>query len=209
MKRVLLTQRLVKDGRTGEVRDCLDVNWGRLLHALGCLAVPFPSRYPAADFLEAFPCDALVLTGGNDLESVSGDPVSAMRDAVEKELLGLFLGRDLPVIGVCRGMQLIGEAFGMGLKRVQGHVAATSPIIPASGSAYRDLLDSLGEVNSFHDFALSEVKAPFSAAAASPDGVIEAMECPEKRIFCQMWHSERRDPFSPAELGILARALEK
>lgn len=208
MKKVLLTQRLVREDRTGEIRDCLDVNWARLLRELGYLAVPFPSHYPVKDFLDAQPCDALLLTGGNDLASVSSDPLGAKRDAVEKELLGRFLDAGRPVVGVCRGMQLVGEAFGMGLRRVSGHVASESRLDPHPSSGFHGLLAGLGPVNSFHDFALTAVVSPFTLSASAPDGVIKAMECPSKRVFCQMWHSERRDPFVPGELDILKRALE-
>lgn len=207
MKKVLVTQRLVRVQGTPEVRDCLDAAWGPLLQGLGWLAIPFPTRYPVAGFLREMPCDALLLSGGNDLSTVSPDPLSAERDAVEKELLAAFLERGLPVVGVCRGMQLVGDAFGMGLRRVTGHRAVLTPLLIEPVAPYGELLASLGEVNAYHDFALDAVRAPFSALARSPDGVIKAMACPEKKVFCQMWHPERRDPTVTAELEILRRAL--
>lgn len=207
MKKVLVTQRLVRVEGTPEVRDCLDAAWGPLLHGLGWLAIPFPTRCPVEDFLRESPCDALLLSGGNDLSSVSPDPLSALRDSVEKELLAAFLERGLPVVGVCRGMQLVGDAFGMGLKRVAGHRAVLTPLAVEPATPYGSLLAALEEVNAYHDYALEAVRAPFAALARSPDGVIKAMACPERKVFCQMWHPERRDPAVPAELEILRRAL--
>jgi putative glutamine amidotransferase len=208
MKRVLLTQRLAFHEPTGEVRDCLDIRWAELANALGWLAIPFPSGAPPRDFLSEIPCDALVLTGGNDLASVSADPLSARRDAFETDLLRAFLALDRPVLGVCRGMQLVGSAFGMGLKPVSGHAGTRVGLLTDPGSRFRSALEGIGEVNAYHDYALEEVEAPFIVSARSPDGVIKAMEWPGRKVFCQMWHSERETPFSAAELAVLRQAME-
>jgi gamma-glutamyl-gamma-aminobutyrate hydrolase PuuD len=207
MKRILLTQRLVKVQGTGEERDCLDVNWARLLSALDMVPVPFPVRYSPTRFTAELPCDALILTGGGDLSSVTPDPLSARRDAAERELLEIFLDRRLPVLGVCRGMQLVGEAFGMGLTKVDGHVAVRHGLEVSRASAVARSLETLHDVNSYHDYAISDVKAPFVVTARAPDGVVEAMECRERGIFCQMWHSERESTFPPGQLEILREVL--
>lgn len=207
MKRILITQRLAKDPATGEERDCLDVNWARLLAALDLLPVPFPTHFPPDRFVADLACDALILTGGNDLSSVSADPLAGRRDAAEKELLRIFLDRGLPVLGVCRGMQLVGEAFGMRMSKVDGHVARRHGLEASASSRLARLLASIPEVNSYHNYALAEVKAPFTVAARAPDGVIEAMECRDRGIFCQMWHSERESPFPAAQLEVLREVL--
>lgn len=207
MKRILVTQRLVREPRTGEVRDCLDVRWGAFLEAAGFLAVPFPSGFSAGAFLREIPCDGLLLTGGNDLDSAVPDVLSARRDEVEKDLLARFLDQGLPIVGVCRGMQLVAESFGMSIAPVSGHVGTRMAVRPEPSSRFRDLMGQLADVNSFHDYAVARVQAPFVLSAASADGTAEAMECIQHQVFCQMWHSERETPFVPADLDIFRRAF--
>ena len=105
-----------------------------------------------------------MLTGGNDLAALGGD--APERDATENALLDAAEARGLPVLGVCRGMQLIQQRCAVPLRRVEGHVTP-SQIIHIDGEP--------AEVNSYHRFAALESRAPLEVWAVAADGVVKAI----------------------------------
>jgi putative glutamine amidotransferase len=119
VKIVAITQRVAVVPEYGERRDCLDQAWARFFAACGLLPLPLPNVVDVA--LAAFgrsQVAGLVLTGGNDLATLGGD--APERDATENALLDAAESRRLPVIGVCRGMQIIQQRHAVPLRRIRG-----------------------------------------------------------------------------------------
>jgi gamma-glutamyl-gamma-aminobutyrate hydrolase PuuD len=190
VKAVAITQRVAVVPSYGERRDCLDQAWTKLLVACGLLPVLLPNVTEAA--LASFQradITGLVLTGGNDLAALGGD--APERDAVENALLDSAQQRGLPVLGVCRGMQVIQQRFAIPLRRVEGHVAQRQ-IIRIDGKPK--------EVNSYHHFAAFDSRPPLDVWAVADDGVVKAIRHSTQHITGIMWHPERSTPFSPADV---------
>ena len=197
MKAVGVTQRVAVVADYGERRDCLDQAWTRFLAACDLLPVLLPNVKDAALALcERAGIDGLVLTGGNDLAVLGGD--APERDAVENALLDWAVQRGLPLLGVCRGMQVIQQRFAIPLRRVDGHVA------------HRQVIQIEGErkeVNSYHHFAAFDSLAPFEVWAVAGDGVVKAIRHSAEPITGIMWHPERYAPFSPADVILFRRVF--
>jgi putative glutamine amidotransferase len=140
--------------------------------------------------------DGLVLTGGNDLAALGGD--APERDAVENALLDLAERRRLPVLGVCRGMQVIQQRFAIPLRRVEGHVAQRQ-VIRIDGEPK--------EVNSYHHFAAFDSRPPLEIWAVADDGVVKAIRHSAEPITGIMWHPERSAPFSPADVALFRQVF--
>ncbi len=172
--------------------------------------------------------DGIVLTGGMfDLHPrlygmAARDPehmaLKEDRTAFELAILRGAMARDLPVLGICGGMQLIAVAMGArllqhlpadvgaGVEHKQhapcdraGHAIHITP-----GSQLHRLLDTRAlRVNSLHHQAVAEVNAQLRAGARAEDGVIEAIEVPGQR-FCigVQWHPEYS--VNRAERGLFA-----
>jgi putative glutamine amidotransferase len=198
MKTVALTQRVSVVPAYGERRDCLDQAWTRFLVACGLLPVLLPNATETALALcEVAGVAGLVLTGGNDLAECGGD--APERDAAEYALLDWAERRGLPVLGVCRGMQVIQHRFGIALRRVAGHVA-NRQVIRIDGEPR--------EVNSFHRFAALDSRPPLEVWAVADDGVVKAIRHAARPITGIMWHPERCAPFSPADVALFRRVFK-
>jgi N5-(cytidine 5'-diphosphoramidyl)-L-glutamine hydrolase len=197
MKMVAVTQRVSIVPAYGERRDCLDQSWTRFLSACELLPVLLPNVTEAALAL----CDGagiagMVLTGGNDLAVLGGD--APERDAVENALLDLAERRGLPVLGVCRGMQVIQQRFAIRLRRVDGHVAQRQ-VIQIDGAPR--------EVNSFHQFAAFDSRPPLDVWAVADDGVVKAVRHSARPITGIMWHPERCVPYAPADVNLFCQVF--
>ncbi len=197
MKTVVVTQRVSVAAGHGERRDCLDQGWPRFLAGCGLLPRPVPNVPEVALALcGADDIAGLLLTGGNDLVSVGGD--APERDEVEEMLLQSAEQRGLPVLGVCRGMQLIQQHWGVPLRRVAGHVTKHQTIrIEGQPAA----------VNSYHCFAAFESKPPLEIWAVADDGVIKAVRHSSRTIVGIMWHPERNAPPAATDVALFRRVF--
>jgi len=192
MTLIAVSQRVAVVPPHDERRDCLDQAWAAFLGACGITPLPVPNDVDAARTLvAAAPIRGILLTGGNDLVDYGGD--APERDAVEAVLLDAAEERDLPMLGVCRGMQVIQHRFGIKLKRVAGHVAPHQ-VIAMDGR-------QIG-VNSYHNFGTTETAPPLDAWAVAEDGVIKAVRHRHRKMVGIMWHPERIAPVAGRDVDL-------
>jgi N5-(cytidine 5'-diphosphoramidyl)-L-glutamine hydrolase len=192
LKSIAITQRVAVVPGYGERRDCLDQAWPRFLAACGLLPVIVPNIPELALALCAKDeVDGLVLTGGNDLVSLGGE--APERDATENALVDMAEAKGLPVLGVCRGMQVLQQRSGVRLTRVEGHVLQRQ-VIDVEGTPV--------EVNSYHGFGACESQPPLEVWAVAEDGVVKAVRHSTRRSIGIMWHPERRQPFAAADMAL-------
>lgn len=198
MKKIAITQRVSIGAGRGERRDCLDQAWPRFLAACGLMPLALPNVIEVALALCAdTDVTGLVLTGGNDLVALGGD--APERDATENALLYAAESRGLPVLGVCRGMQVIQQRCAIPLRRVEGHVTQHQ-VIRVNGEPT--------EVNSYHRFAAFESRPPLEVWAVADDGVVKAIRHAARSTTGIMWHPERMDPFAAADVALFRRVFK-
>jgi len=197
MKRLAITQRVAVIPEYGERRDCLDQAWPRFLAACGLMPLVLPNIVEVA---LALCVDAdvagLVLTGGNDLAALGGD--APERDATENALVALAQSRAFPVLGVCRGMQVLQQRCATPLRCVEGHVTPQQ-VISVEGQR--------ATVNSYHRFAAFESRPPLEVWAVADDGVVKAVRNPSRSMTGIMWHPERMSPFAVADIALFRRVF--
>jgi N5-(cytidine 5'-diphosphoramidyl)-L-glutamine hydrolase len=198
MKMVAITQRVTVVPEYGERRDCLDQAWPRFIAACGLLPLPLPNVIEVSlAMCGGSDVAGLVLTGGNDLAALGGD--APERDATENALIDAAESRGLPVLGVCRGMQLIQQRCAVPLQRVEGHVTQRQ-VIQIEGQPT--------EVNSYHRFAARESRAPLDVWAVAADGVVKAIRHTARPTTGIMWHPERNTPFAANDVALFRRVFK-
>jgi putative glutamine amidotransferase len=162
--------------------------------------------------------DGLLLSGGSDLDPVyyGEEPVPELgvtvpeRDAFEMALLERALRRQIPILGICRGMQILNVALGGTLYQdlpsqmdhmvLLGHRQQTPKWQPThevevdGGSKVAEIMgtDEL-KVNSYHHQAIKDLASGLTAVARSPDEVIEAVEwndLSKRWLVGVQWHVE-------------------
>lgn len=205
MKRIGLTQRVDVVADYGERRDCLDQNWARLLWQLQCVPIALSTAVDStSEYLDALQLSGVILTGGNDLTPLADEASAAPeRDQFEQKLIVDCLDRGIPILGVCRGMQVINDYFGGTLSPVDGHVAKRHRVHGAEG-AFEAWADTF-EVNSYHDYGISTdgLADSMVVATISDDGTVEAFRHPRYQCYGVMWHPEREQPFADRDLSMI------
>ena len=207
MNRIGLTQRVDIIEAYGERRDCLDQNWAHLMSACGFHPIPLSNAVEdAGEILSGLSLDGIILTGGNDLAAYAGEGKGAPeRDAFEFAAIKYCHENDLPVLGVCRGMQVLNVCNGGDLTGIEGH-AGSSHELQITKTEYIDAAGSI-MVNSFHAFGITEsnLARVLKPIAITDDGFIEAFAEADKRQLGIMWHPEREDPFDVRDIRMIQK----
>lgn len=187
MIRIALTMRVTQAQGYYDPRDSIGQDWIIRLSQWGMLPLLVPNNLPdPADYLDQLQSDLLILTGGDDLGATPD------RDSTETSLLKHALATGLPVLGVCRGYQLLNQYCGGSLIQHEGHVAVTHDITPTA--PWESVLGGRRHVNSYHRFTVSahNLGTDLTAAALDDDTMIEAAGL-GSRVLGIMWHPERGD----------------
>lgn len=148
-------------------------------------------------------CDCLLLPGGGDIEpwrykqpNTASRNLSPADDALEWKLLESFISRKKPVLGVCRGMQVINVFFGGDLVQDwPGHSAVNgADRLHSVGTApgiLRTLYGTYSTVNSSHHQIVGRPGDALIPLQWAPDGVVEALRHRTLPIVGVQWHPER------------------
>ncbi|MEN3361496.1 MAG: putative glutamine amidotransferase, partial [Mycobacteriales bacterium] len=198
-------------GITGYVETVHSGDWDRqvtflpqsyvnAVHAAGGRAVVLPPAMDGIDRVIAA-LDGLILAGGPDLDpgvyGAEREPATAEprpdRDAGESALLAAATAADLPVLGICRGMQLMvacaGGSLHQHLPDIIGHIRhqaavgvhSPHPVRTVGGSRLAGLIGPHATVPSYHHQGIADAGG-LTVSAYADDGTVEAVERPAARF---------------------------
>lgn len=160
-------------------------------------------------------CDGLLLTGGDDIdpalygETILNETVvtAPVRDAGEPRLLRMAEEMELPILGICRGIQILNVYFGGSLYQDipaqfstpvkhsmekpyhrTCHDCRVEPGTPLAAWTGKNVI----QVNSFHHQSVKAVAPGLAVMGTCSDGVIEAFYKPDAKFLCAVqWHPEK------------------
>jgi putative glutamine amidotransferase len=187
----------------------LPAEYVRAVTRAGGVPLLVPPGASAEETLDAV--DGLIFSGGSDVDpELYGEAAHAEttgivreRDDFELGLMGDALARDMPVLAICRGSQVLNVALGGGLEqhvpdRVGTDVHKETPGVFADhdvdvlpGTRLSAILGDRHDVKSHHHQGYGELGAGLREAARAPDGTVEALEDPARRFALGvLWHPE-------------------
>jgi putative glutamine amidotransferase len=207
-RRIGLTMRSARAESYVEERDAIARDWyGFLEWALpdaDLLLVP-NAGISVVGWARRLGLDGLILSGGDD-------PGSAPeRDETERSLLSDALDRSIPVLGVCRGLQLIQLYFGGRIRECDRslHVSTSHTVTLSNG--YRGPLEPGSQliVNSYHALAApaDALGSDLVAFAVSPDLGAEGLLHRYHAVTGVQWHPERTKPYAAFDRWLVRNAL--
>lgn len=217
----------------GTRRAHINEDYVRSLAGVGAIPVGLPIQDPSAAEALVQRLDGLVLTGGADIDtSLYGQeptwhegPFNRARDDWDIALYRAAVARGIPVLGTCRGLQVIVVAEGGTLHQdlAQAGVTQTShnqqrqdiawnavahPVTIAPGSLLAGLVGERIDVNTFHHQAADALPDTLRQTATSDDGVVEAAERTDGWVLGVQWHPERSFGVDQASTQIFAGLAE-
>ena len=183
------------------------------LISAGAAVITLPPQPPTAETIARVldSVDGLMLTGGKDVDATlygqephpENDAPRPDRDAWELALVRAAIERDLPLLGICRGLQVLNVALGGTLIQhlpdvigstkynAGGGVFTPNPAITVPGTRVAELLGDRVTVQSYHHQALDAVADGLVVSAVGDDGIIQAVDI-EGATFgvAVQWHPE-------------------
>jgi len=213
-----LTTRVTEESSYTETRDAVSWDWIQWCRSLDLIPVLLPNdKSVASNLFSNIALDLLILTGGNDFQEIPGTNRGGFcqqRNDTELSLIEMACERNVPVLGVCRGMHVINAYFGgtvvpsIADEGHESHVAVTHTlkILPSrfldEGQVY--------EVNSFHNQGVKPDglgKGLASFAFDRHGDLVEGLYHTSLPVVGIQWHPEREVTVSDATQAVLKNFL--
>lgn len=197
-KKIIITQRTDKIAPNDEIRDNLDTLWTTFFNRLNndkqtILLYPLPNFVDNLNaWVDGISPDGILLSGGNTIS----DEVAVQRKNIELQLLDYAANKNIPVLGVCRGMQMLAYWQKIPLVETQqNHIAVRHNISFSPIFSYPQKFTE--NVNSYHKFMIQQNAQNLQnfdiIATSENDNCIEMIKHKNKNIFGIMWHPEREE----------------
>jgi gamma-glutamyl-gamma-aminobutyrate hydrolase PuuD len=187
MENFIVSSKLYRD-KYGILSSNFDLDVQNLLSNLNIKIIPY------LNFKNKFSnkikdAEGLILLGGGDIYKYNKKKENQIRDKIEIKLFREFYKTNKPILAICRGFQLIMDAYKIPLIKNDGHVRKKHKLIIKNSRfiKYKNL-----SVNSFHNYSVFKLPNDFKYVSMHQDGSVEIAEHKKKKILCLMFHPERK-----------------
>ena len=197
MKKIALSMRVDVIENRSEIRDSIDQKLINFLSQSGFQSNLIPNQIfedstnskKSLDnlymWLNSIGVQGIVLSGGNNIGQFP------QRDKTEYALLNYAFKKQIPVLGICRGMQVLANWSGVGLISIEGRIG--------------NRIDLNGEINQnvncYYEFVIANCPLNFKILARCNQGTIQAISHLKLPWEGWMWHPERESPFKQYDIN--------
>jgi len=188
-KTIAVTMRYDYINSIKETRNSIDFRIVDWIFSMGMEPLLVPNNIKILKFINLKKIDGIIFSGGNNVNN------NSIRNNLEYKLLILSKKKNIPVLGICHGLQIINKFEGGTLKKVNNHIRKKHEIL-SKIKEYPKI------VNSFHNYSISKIGKNLKILARSSDGEIEAIKHEKYNWLGWMWHPERDKKFNRNILNI-------
>ena len=208
IKKIGITLRVEHVGKYNEKRDAISHDWVKFLEISNAFPIFIPNTLKDTKyFLKTMNLDGIILSGGDN----KGDDIE--RDNTEKEIIELSIKEKIPILGICRGMQVLNDFFGgsIVLSNNSEHVAKHHEIELIDTNSKEIFQTEKIKVNSFHNNLIKKETLGDDLcvfAISGTDNTVEGFYHKNLPIIGVMWHPEREQN-SQNELKLINSFYDK
>jgi putative glutamine amidotransferase len=189
-KKIGISLRVVDNQNYEEKRDAISHDWSQFFEKLNFIPILIPNALSNTEsFLEELQLDGIILSGGSDIG------VDIERDKTEKKILEYGVKNNLPILGVCRGMQIINDFFnGEIMKAENNEHVNLDHSISIIDQTFSNIFGNEISVNSYHKNMIYQNNLGENLnvfAITKKDNSIEGFFHNQYSILGVMWHPER------------------
>tara|TARA_B100000700_G_C14870926_1_gene773390 strand:+ start:246 stop:896 length:651 start_codon:yes stop_codon:yes gene_type:complete len=192
----------------------LNVRWQDFAEASGFTLIPLTSVSLADQMIREKYIQAIILSGGGNLSKnfynknllkKNTNSIDLHREIIEKRLIKYSLEINIPLIGICRGMQALAMYFGSQLYRVEKHVKTRHVLDYHCPVLEKNIIR---KVNSYHDYGVMDADVPKGFKIhVKYLNTVEQMIHDNQKMLGIMWHPEREDKFSNLDIELFRKFL--
>lgn len=199
--------------RYNERVDLLENNYITFLENFGIKLIAISNCTKNINYyFDNFPIEGIILTGGEDIspkeygQDFDWPNTSSLRDSTEKKLMEIAVEKKMPVLGICRGLQIINVFFGGKLiknitEEIREHPTATDHSLKIINNLSSQLSEDKIRVNSYHNQGVTSktLSSSLNMFATTEDEklnerLVEGLFHPTLPIVGIQWHPERKSP---------------
>ena len=190
LKRIGISSRIMNIEKFDEKRDAISHDWIDFLQKLEILPIIIPNKIKDVDkYISTLNLDGIILSGGDNIGEFPE------RDKTEIRIIDHSTKNNIPILGVCRGMQLINEFFnGKNVKSDNLNHVGKYHNVKVKNLNFKDILGEELKVNSFHNNLIKKEDVGQELeifAESEEDSTIEGYFHKRYPIIGVMWHPER------------------
>lgn len=193
-----------------EKADTLSAEWVNYFFKIrpDILLIPVPNNPDKVEEMFYFlKPQGLILSSGNDIKEFKE------RDHTEKKLIDIFLNKKKPILGICRGMQLLNIYFGGKIKKNKKNFFGRNH---SNSNHHVDISNFDYEkkkitVNSFHDYGIhiNDIAENFKIFASCDEKIVEGFYDFKKKVYAVQWHPERKTDSVDFDKSLINKVFKK
>tara|TARA_B100001248_G_C27381624_1_gene457243 strand:- start:880 stop:1503 length:624 start_codon:yes stop_codon:yes gene_type:complete len=190
MQNILITQKIYFD-KHHQINWSLENSWYNYFYNKKINLIPINNSIHSYKKLSFLKPKGIIISGGNDLYSVIKSKENLIREKYETKIIRYAIKKKIPILGVCRGFQLIAKLFRAKVFKINKHVRTTHSLQiekKICGVNIRKL-----KINSFHNYAIRNLPKTFNLIIRYVDNSIEIAQSKKFKILCLMFHPERKN----------------